>query len=255
MANSSSGNLPAPFLGPIFAPEINPEIGSGYYYDHSHNSNDAIHGVEQHKAIDFGVPIGTPIYAPANGLTIATYSEFLLGEKDDAGTFIPRMYEGKKVYFGSGLIIQIWHGKGRYTQYAHLDKVLPIIPYYRPIIDKDTGDLRPAHLRDAVSEYGKSVKVAKIKQGDLIGYTGVTGIGWGRRCYEDWLAGRDYTHYDDPHLHFMVFGKRLPRSRNTVAVWDPFGIYGKAAQYPKGKSRWHIMENSLWLKQERRQHG
>ncbi len=243
-------NIPAPFLGPIFASDFELDIGSGYNYDHAHNSNDAIHGVEQHKAIDFGAPIGTPIYAPADGLALATYSEFLLGEKDDVNAFIPRRYKGKKVYFGSGLIIQIWHGRGRYTQYAHLHKVSPNIPYYKPIVDKDSGDLRPAHLRDVVSEYGKGTKATKVKRGELIGYTGVTGIGWGKRCYEDWSTGKKYTYYDDPHLHFMVFGRRLSRSRNPVAIWDPFGIYGKAAQYPANKNEWHTLKNSLWLKQD-----
>lgn len=238
---------PAPFLGPIFERGYNPEIGSGYCYDHSHNSNDAIHGVEDHKAIDFDAPIGTPIYAPADGLALATYSEFLLGEENSTGVFVPRQYRSKNVYFGSGLIIQIWHGKGRYTQFAHLHDTAPTIPYFEPIVDTQTGDLKPAHLRDSVDQYGRNVKVAKVRKGDFIGHTGVTGIGWGRRCYEDWLANKKYTHYDDPHLHFMVFGKRVPRSRNASAVWDPFGIYGKASQYPKDVKVWHTLKNSLWL--------
>lgn len=274
--------VPEAYLGSVFEPGVEPLIASGFKY---HPAEIALHGVQNHKAIDMDVPRGTKIAAPADGYYIATYGEFLT--RDEQGN--PRALSAEQVreanpangdispppgaglhnvYFGS-YVIQGWHGNGRYTQYAHVDWVNPDIPYYPPteVVDESgnkTGDLKHSPmLRVSVAEYKKPGVAVFIKAGTVIGEVGMTGCGWGSRCYDfarfdsqgrpDFRAA-GYTYYTEPHLHFATFGKRAPRTRNAVLI-DPFGIYGEASEgYPSSRQQWHVRQaraehDPLWLEQ------
>lgn len=285
MKNSTNGvlptSIPEPYLGPIFEAGVEPVIATGFQY---HDSEIAIHGVKVHNAIDMDLPRGVKILAPADGYYVATYGEALttkdgkprklsrrqlldicpvnkdINPPDDKGEW--------EVFFGS-YVIQGWHGKDRYTQYAHVDWVNPTIPYYPPdeVIDENghkTGNLKHSKmLRVPVSEYRKPSVAAFIRAGEVIAEVGMTGCGWGKRCYDfakldskgrlDFRSA-DYTYYAAPHLHFATFGRRAPYTRNPKMI-DPFGIYGDMnAGYPKSRDQWDKRQpkarhNPLWLDQ------
>jgi len=269
--------VPQPFLGPLFEPGVEPIIATGFNY---HAEEIALHGVKVHNAIDMDLPRGTKILAPADGYYIATYGEVLLRNRDGS----PRMLSAKAaravgqdinpptsdgewpVYFGS-FVVQGWHGRGRYTQSAHVDWVNPAIPYYPPVEVKDehgrpSGDRRHSPmLRATVAEYRRPGAAAFLKAGEVIAEVGMTGCGWNKPCYDfarfeangrPDFRGVSYPYYTTPHLHFAVFGRRASRGRNAPA-FDPFGIYGTFNDgYPASRADWsRAMPNAkhapLWL--------
>lgn len=229
----------APFLYPPFSPDTPVTIAAGWKYD---EWEIAIHGVTRHEAVDFSLAQGTPVLAAADGLAIATFGERL--QKHDGK---PRQHKGQNVYYGNGLMVQIWHGQGRYTQYLHLDTIDSNIPFYPPWTDEH-GDLQNApELRALVKSYGKEVTAYPVKAGETIGTVGCTGLGLGKRTYEQWQHHDfSYHSWDTPHLHFTVFGPRAPYTRNAMR-YDPFGIKGHAAEYPATIKAWPTLPNSLWL--------
>lgn len=278
-----AAEVPAPFLGPVFEPSVEPVIATGFEY---HPAEVALHGIRTHSAIDFDAPRGTKILAPTDGYYMATYGEFALKNEDGSLRTLSRKSalkgnprntdlrppadEGEfPIYFGS-YVIQGWHGKGRYTQYAHVDWVNPKIPYHPPIEMKGedsqpTGDL--AHstvLRAPVDEYRQPAVAVKLKAGEVIAELGMTGCGWGGRCLDFAKTGEDgrpdfrgvdYTYYTEPHLHFMTFGRRAPKTRKPLAVWDPFGLYRQVdGGYPDPVREWSVEPRAaqhapLWLPQ------
>ena len=234
-------NLPKPFLhSPL-------PIGTSFTYTAGWNyeaEEIAIHGVVNHKAIDFAAPKGTPILAAASGWAIATFGEYLLREPSGE----PRLLHEKAVYFGSGLMVQIWHKHGRYTQYLHLDSINQAIPYYPPSLDDDGDYLNAPELKANVDTYGKTVAAHWMEAGEQIGTMGSTGLGLGAPTYPQWTTGDlEYVSWDVPHLHFVPYAQRAPRTRVTRTRWDPFGIYGQAAEYPLDVTLWHTLPDSLWL--------
>ncbi len=64
--------------------------------------------LEPHNATDYGVPIGTPVLAPADGQVV-----YVRGPNDDTGNPVP---------VGKHFLIQ--HEQGYRTFYAHLEKIL-----------------------------------------------------------------------------------------------------------------------------------
>lgn len=262
---------PAAFLGPLFEPGVVPIIAAGYYY---RDIEVAMHGVSSHRATDFNVPKGTAILAPADGWYVASYGERLLTGDNEQPLFIsdkqaeavnnssdlsyPSAKQPWTAYFGS-YTIQGWHGQGRYTQYGHLDWVDETIPYFARL--KKAGCRRPEAddllfdpiFRAPVKDFRS--KAAFLKKGQVLGVSGATGIGWNERTYDKAnfnhdgrpdFRGANYTHYDAPHLHFMVFGRRYGKKRSVKDFWDPFGIYGTIKDYPRNISAWPELENSLW---------
>ena len=264
---------PQPFLGPLFRPDAQPVIATGFEY---HEAEIKLHGVKTHNAIDFDLPRGTPVLAPADGYYLATYGEMLL-RNDDRTPRTLSLAEAKQgnprnldlrpphdsgtrwpIYFGS-MVVQGWHGSGRYTQFAHLDWVEPSIRYYQSEV-QENGDLKPNYiLRAPVSKLRRKGVASWLPAGTLLGVTGMTGCGWGERCYDTAKLGKDgrpdfrgvdYTYYTGPHLHFMVFGRRSNgKARTPLRFWDPFGIYKDiTGGYPTGpQTTWHQVPHSLWL--------
>jgi murein DD-endopeptidase MepM/ murein hydrolase activator NlpD len=111
--------------------QFNPRVTSGFSRARLHP---ILGNVRSHLAVDFGAPTGAPVVAAANG-TITT--------------------AGRNGGYGN--LVQIRHGNGLTTGYAHLSRF--------------RAGLRPG---------------AVVKQGDVIGYVGATGLATG------------------PHLHYMM---------------------------------------------------
>lgn len=229
-----------------------------------------MHGISKHGAIDFGLPRGSKVLAPADGWAVCTFAEVQLTEKgkprlisvENAMRHTPKGLlsipdlpgNAWPAWYGS-YVVQIWHGRGRYTQLAHVDWVKEDIPFFPPSIS-DNGDLiHNRVMRAPVAEIKRAGKF--VKRGQVVAQVGMTGCGWGKRSYEfaevaaggrPDFRGADYWYWDQPHLHFMVFGTRRGKKRVPAHTWDPFGLYGDiSAPYPQRRELWPTLPGSLWL--------
>jgi murein DD-endopeptidase MepM/ murein hydrolase activator NlpD len=257
---------PEPFLGPLFEQEVEPKIEAGYLYSPEET---AMHGISRHGAIDFGLPRGTAVLAPADGWAVCTYGEVQLTQQGEprliglpeATKHTPRELlsipdlpgTSWPAWYGS-FVVQIWHGQGRYTQLAHVDWVREDIPYFAPTVT-EKGDLSHNQiLRATVDELRQVGRF--VKQGEVVAQVGMTGCGWGMRSFEFAEVAADgrpdfrsshYWYWDQPHLHFMVFGARRGKARRPESVWDPFGLYSNdRQQYPMHCGQWPKVRHSLW---------
>ena len=236
--------VPDPFLGPLFGDYGVVKLGSCWNYDAAETG---AHGIELHEAIDLDAPRGTEVLAPCGGWAVATWQEAPIVGSDDK----QRLWQGRPVWFGTGLTVQVWVPGVGYVQLGHLQSVIPAIPFYKPTQDK-AGNLLPQNLRVPVSQYGRQVKAYRVKAGEVIGMVGVTGCGLGARTYDTWCECEQYSHYDVPHVHLVVF--RRTRKLRKAVRWDPFGIYGKRDRYPADPREWHKhrrgqKHHGLWLPQ------
>lgn len=128
-----------------------------------------------HTGTDYAAPEGTPIVAIADGVvTHANWGTALPGDNSHAG-YASRLYL-EKASVGIGVVLM---HDDVYSTYSHLSRT-----------DLNIGD--------------------KVKQGDLLGYVGQTGLAYGS------------------HLHFEI----LPRNPNYSN-----GLYGRinTAPYTTGK--------------------
>lgn len=211
----------APFLAIPIAKDDTHGISQGWIYSSDELS---IHpDVPRHYAADFPEPWGTPVYAPADGLAVASYHLFDMTDAQD-----------RTIGYGLGLFIAIWHeGAGVYTSYAHLSGINnELIPYIAPTLENGNWQPRNA-IYLPVSAFKRIAK--PIKKGDLIGYIGYTGL---RLGYDEKPANppmvnpaKDKTW--DPagsHLHWEVF-TRTPDGSKKDKRYDPFGLYAEREAY------------------------
>lgn len=212
---------PAPFLDiPIAWDAPRHEVSQGWFYS---PGEIVFHpDTETHFAVDFPEPWGTPVYATAKGVAVASYHTH------------DKVYPGRTIGFGLGLFIAIWHeGAGVYTSYSHLSGINnELITYIQPTLEK--GDWQPRNaIYMPVEEFKKIAR--PVKKGDLIGYVGYTGL----RCgYVETPANpptvdptKDHTW--DPagaHLHWEVY-TRTPDGLTKDKRYDPFGLYAEREAY------------------------
>jgi hypothetical protein len=93
-------DLPAPFLRLPFRSELRRQVGTsniseGWFY----GDERGIHGREAHHAIDFNLPYGTDVLAPADGWAARTYVSWMTSTR----------YHGRRVGFGLGLWLITLH--------------------------------------------------------------------------------------------------------------------------------------------------
>lgn len=234
---------PAPFLHRIFSKTAVPTITEGWIY--SAEEAKIYGGFNEHQAVDFAVPTGTPVLAAADGLAIASFYELPIRYPDDKD----RTWKGKPVYWGFGLYILILHENSLLTVYGHLHSLAPEFQvsnaYIKPT-EEANSDLIPPILEVKAEDFGTKFPAVKVSAGQLIGYSGITGMGLGQRTYDNWLAGRPYEVCDEEHVHFAVSTLPGPEADGSVS-FDPFGIRGLGATYPRSQNDWSKLSGSLWL--------
>lgn len=211
-----------PFLAiPIAKNAPRHKISQGWFYSPGEKR---IHpDTPTHHAVDFLAKWGTSIYAPADGLAVASYHLFDMIDS-----------KGRTIGYGLGLFIAIWHeGAGVYTSYAHLSGINnELIPYIAPVLENGSWQPRNA-IYLPIEQFKMGAK--PVKKGDLIGYIGYTGL---RLGYDETPANpptvdpaKDYTW--DPagaHLHWEVYSRTEDGSQKNKR-YDPFGLYAERKAY------------------------
>lgn len=182
---------------------------------------------------DYGY--GLPVLAAADGRAYFSY-QYTSGIWTDPATGITH-----QVGWGAGLFVEIRHAKdqpgnrGWVTQYIHLSKVAPGLPYLKPDAVSDPAD--PTHpdwfptgiLKEDNALWNVGVPV---KQGQVIGYQGDTGIGFGWKDNFDPATGQVAPRnravlkpWDPPQLHFQLYQGRVNGVKQNIV--DPFGLYSQ----------------------------
>lgn len=215
-------SLSKPFLAiPLVQSTPKLEVSQGW--DYSDDERNIHPNIPRHYAVDFPLPWGTPVYAPADGVAVASYH---IHDETDS--------QGRTIGFGLGLFIQIWHEQaGLYTMYAHLSGLNDkLIPYLAPSLEGSNWQPRRA-IYVSVEAFKRSAR--PVTRGELIGFVGYTGL---RLGYDEMPANPpgvnprvDKTW--DPigaHLHWEVYS-RTPDGSRKGQRFDPFGVYGERGQY------------------------
>jgi hypothetical protein len=234
--------LPEPFLALPFrrrdaraaGGECN--ISEGWLY----GAERGIHGFEGHHAIDFNLPYGADILAPADGWAARTYQSWLT----------ETIYQGKRIGFGLGLWLITLHrvpGTDVYwwTKQAHCSWIDPSIRYLKPYVDEDGDWHEPNSGPDNlyIPDPDLAAMFTPIKRGDVLARVGVTGVEWGYRDKFDVATGQvehnpQQQQWDgDIHNHIEIYrrvngspkpGEKLDTARISA---DPFGQYGQVRRW------------------------
>lgn len=152
-----------------------------------------------HNGVDIPVLTGTPVLSPADGLVVSVSKEFSCEKKDNKGNRIldnngnpiPTMCKG-----GNSVNINHYGPDGKTVEYQ-------------------TGF---AHLSDMLVKRGQSVK-----KGDIIGYSGDTGIAKGH-----------------PHLHFTLHDKIKHTKVDPESVFSWKRCAKTPAKKGTGKIRYYV---------------
>lgn len=189
----------------------------------------AIHGMETHFAIDFAAAHGTTVLAPCNGIAVASTHIY----------YLDRLYKGKKVGFGLGRFVQIYHEPTQsFIALAHLGGFAETVAkeaYFDPE-HRDDGSFYPQFLHDQANWARRGVPV---KRGQVIGTIGVTGLGLGNN-ETPLLPTKVRESWDEPHVH-MEGPYRRDKQGKKVDRTDAFGLYSgdlQAYRDPTPKGLW-----------------
>ncbi len=216
-----------PFLTLPFKLELY-KIGGGWFY-RPQDLITKVGGSNRHFAIDLYLSQGTPVLAAASGWAISSYHHFLLRKKSDRRRFI--RYRGKLFGSGQGNFVVIYHPRQRlFTQYGHLERVNPTIPFYKP--KKKRGLVQPPVERFQPRLFNQK-NARRVKGGEVIGWVGGSGIigGW-----------------DKPHLHFELYRYRDREGKKPGdSFLDPYDIYKTANHYPWPGHKRPMGDNHLWV--------
>jgi len=168
---------------------------------------------------------GLPVLAAADGVAYYSY-QYL------SGTFTDPDNTTHQVGLGAGLVVEIQHSNGWVTQYIHLSKVAKGIPYLGATEDSAVpGDWSPSGIlqpRSALLKAG-----VPVKQGQVIGWQGDTGIGYDYKDAFDGVTGqvapRDRVAlppWDPAQLHFQLYHGR-DANLGKQNITDIAGVYGR----------------------------
>jgi murein DD-endopeptidase MepM/ murein hydrolase activator NlpD len=193
------------------------KITEGWNYSDQEKS---IHGIVGHGGIDFAIPKGTPVLAPADGIAISSYFSYPLLKNGKSVK-----YNQKQVFYGLGFFVQIYHpDHSFYTSYGHLEKISPEIKFHYP--RKLGNNFWPVGNKISPEKLVNYPFATKVKKGQVIGYVGNSGLGLGNIGYPDY---KNYKSWDEVHLHFEIFMRYGSKKRKKY--FDPYGIKEKFDKY------------------------
>lgn len=189
-----------------------------------------------HFGVDFKLERNTPILSPTDEYALSSYHLF----------YLDTLYREKRLGFGLGLFIEIWDPVARvFMSLAHLESIEVGIYYSQPEKGYSSGfdTWDPLSINGRLEE---KLRVAtKVKMGDVIGYSGNSGLPWG---FQEGPRVRpndsSMKSWDEPHLHFEVYTRKLVNGKWVKNNrFDPYGINGSSKDYSDGKQS----NAGLWL--------
>lgn len=233
-----------PFLTLPFEKK-NYQITEGWNYSEKEKE---ITGFTGHGGIDFELAFGSTILAAADGWAISSYMNFPI--KDEKGQV--KLYQGKPLGFGYGYFVQIFHPKEvtgteipLYTTYGHLLTITGV-PFHKP---RKTGDSWwPVGNKVSPDLYPLYHHARYIKSGQVIGYSGFSGLTWGYDDYPNIPDPKFYPSWDKPHLHFEVATRVGYKKKKRF--FDPYGIKSQAQDYPDSSKKGQEIGSkspNLWI--------
>ncbi|QQG43982.1 MAG: hypothetical protein HYW86_03920 [Candidatus Roizmanbacteria bacterium] len=221
------------------------EISEGWVY-----SADEIkihQGNPIHLGVDFALPYGTPVVAPADGYAMSSYQSFRI--KDSWNNI--RTYQGKQLNVGFGYFVSIYNPEAdRFVDLTHLSDVDPQIPFSPPFKTEDGW--APTNHNEDPEKFMKNPYVAFIKKGTVIGKVGYSGLTWGYEEYKEGakrpvvLDNNTNKSWDEPHIHFAEFF-RDPKTHEINYLRDPYDIYDVFTSYPTLNRKTTVGPNPLFF--------
>jgi murein DD-endopeptidase MepM/ murein hydrolase activator NlpD len=202
-----------------FRPGTRIRITEGWCYS---TQEKKIHGITKHGGVDFAAVYGTPVVASIGGYAIGTYEVHQL---------TGRTYKGKTIDYGYGRVVLVWTPKYHVvTIYAHLSKIEPKLHYFKP--ESIEGIWRANALNWSPTQLASAG--TRVKRGELLGLTGVSGLGLGFRESPK-RQPTPAQSWDEPHLHLEVYVHGF-----EVDPFDVYSTFGKYRSLRQGK-------RGLWL--------
>lgn len=221
------------------------DITEGWTYSDFEHS---VHGFRTHSGVDLAVDYGTRVYAPCDGFAMSSYATRWLYNADGK----IRTYQGKPMRFGLGYFVQIYNpDENRYVILGHLSDTPKNMPFSMPAQEKN--DWVPTNQTVPIKQMSSHPFMTKVKRGDLIGYVGYSGIGWG---YEDYFEGskrpnaidpEKQKNWDEPHVHFEEYFLNL-RTGSREDRRCVYGLYKDYTSYPTPKRRGYLGQDALLVK-------
>ncbi|GEM_PF-1741691 len=194
-----------------------------------------IHGGNPvHGGIDYHLPYGTPIVAPADGYATSSYLSTWVKDEETRQT---KLYQGKPIRYGFGYFVRMYiPSTDRYLDIAHMSDVDSAVPFSPP--EKKEDGWYPTKYDMKTDEWKSSPNAVFVKKGSIIGAVGYSGLGWGTE--EEWHEGATrpvvtdptvFKSWDKPHIHFEEFSIDQEKG---IKGWqrDPYAIYDTYDYYP-----------------------
>lgn len=229
-----------PYLTLPITSEVGKEwdITEGWFYS---QEEQRIDGETQHSALDIQAPYGTAIAAPADGYAMSSYYTYSF--TDQSGN--PILYEGKQIGFGFGNFIEMYVPEvNRFIVLGHMSEVDKTIPFSKPVLYQGNG-WYPTNHNLLISELKNSPYYVKVKQGQLLGRMGHSGLSW---PYDPLYHGeseppvfrneKDVPSWDETHVHMEDFYRAQdPDINKRIKGWyrDPAAVYWTFEEYPSPK--------------------
>lgn len=216
-----------------------------------------IHGITNHKSIDYAVPYGTPVYAPVDGFVQWSYYNTTYGATGDRV-----MYQNQTINYGLWYRAQIIHpdpsdplnpDKVTFIQLAHLSRFSPTVAktikgseyIYDPVEDAmkiDNYSLTYNELAFVLR--GQNIRTIAVKQWDLIWYAGNSGLEQWENVDEDYSPK---THVydpqnsrDDAHIHVQTYQRNTQWGKISSSIQDLYHLWTWATgpEYPNHNNWW-----------------
>lgn len=202
-----------------------------------------------HAGVDYELPYGTPVVAPADGYAMSSY---LTSYVKDPETKENKLYKGKPIRYGFGYFVRMYiPSMDRYIDLAHMSDIDPAIPFSPPVKVEDGWNPTNNNLKR--EEWTNSPYTVFVKRGTVLGKVGYSGLGWGTE--EEWKEGairpvvtgpNVFKSWDRPHIHFEEFGID---QETGLKGWhrDPYAIYDTYDYYPTSQRNTCMGKDPLFI--------